>query len=276
MQCVEALQQIYGYMTFNDDKYGVLSNFHRAWFFQRVEGGTLCYAEPIDLNNSATSPSILKAFVGIVLLAESNPFHASPTGPTALDDRRKAVKKAGDYLAPDEGGAYKCLDLDPRLCDFRRSTVRHTVRGFLVETNLLHARPTRNFGVMCNAVDMFQDQTAIAALEDESRVYLALRHLQGRCIPKVYGYFNVWGILRLFALENVGKAISDKPISSSLRRKMKAAIKHLHNAGYIHGDIERRNFYIKEGQVFIIDLEYCQKTQDQTRMRDEMASVDAL
>jgi hypothetical protein len=115
-QCVEALQQIYGYMTFNDNKYGVLTNFHRAWFLRRVEGGdTLHYAGPIDLNNSATSPSVLKAFVGIVLLAESNSFHDSPTvGPippgrlfastavTALDDRRKAVKKAGNYLAPTE------------------------------------------------------------------------------------------------------------------------------------------------------------------------------
>jgi hypothetical protein len=73
-QCVEALQQIYGYMTFNDNKYGVLSNFRRAWFFRRVEGGgTLQYAGPIDLDNSATSPSILKAFVGVVLLAERDP-----------------------------------------------------------------------------------------------------------------------------------------------------------------------------------------------------------
>jgi len=79
-QCVEALQQIYGYMTFNDNKYGVLSNFCHAWFFQQVEGGsTLHYAGPIELNNSATSPSVLKAFIGIVLLAESNPFHASQT-----------------------------------------------------------------------------------------------------------------------------------------------------------------------------------------------------
>jgi hypothetical protein len=288
-QCVEALHQIYGYMTFNDDKYGVLTNLHRTWFFQRVEGGTLHYAGPIGLNNSATSPSILKAFVDIVLLAGSNPFLDSPTvdlipparlfastGTTALVERRKAVQNAGKYLAPTEGGAYQCLDLDPRLCDFQRSTARHTVRGFDVETNLLQARPTENLSVMCKVVDMFQNQTAIAALEAESRVYLALRHLQGRYIPKVYGYFNVWGILRLLALENVGEALSDDSISPSLRRKMRAALQHIHDAGYIHGDIERRNFCVKNGVVFIVDLEYCQRTQDQKRMEAEMAAVDAL
>jgi hypothetical protein len=155
-------------MTFNDNKYGVLTNLHRAWFLRQVEGGnTLHYAGPIDLNNSATSPSVLKAFVGIVLLAESNSSHDSPTvgpippgrlfastGVTALDDRRKAVKMAGNYLAPTEGGAYKCLDLDPRLCNFQLSTTWHTARGFVVETNLLHAKPTQDFGVMCKAVDV--------------------------------------------------------------------------------------------------------------------------
>jgi hypothetical protein len=278
-------------MTFNDNKYGVLSNFRRAWFFRRrVEGGgTLQYAGPVDLNDNATSPSILKAFVGIVLLAESNLFYASPTvdpgppgrlfastGVTALADRRKAVKKAGNYLAPTADGAYKCLDLDPRLCDFQRSTARHTARGFVVETNLLHVKPTQDFSVMCKAVDIFQNPAEIAALDAESHVYLALRHLQGRCIPKVYGYFNVWGILRLLALDNVGQALSDKPISPSLRRKMRAAIAHLHHEGFIHGDIERRNFCIQDGRVFIIDLESCQRTQDQTRMEDEMTAVDAL
>jgi tRNA A-37 threonylcarbamoyl transferase component Bud32 len=129
---------------------------------------------------------------------------------------------------------------------------------------------------MCKAVDMFRNQTAIAALESESSVYLALQHLQGRCIPKVYGYFNVWGILRLLALENVGEAIQDGPISSSLRSKMKAAIQHIHDAGYIHGDIERRNFCVKGELVFVTDLEYCQQTDDEVRMRKEISAVDAL
>jgi hypothetical protein len=290
-QGVEALEQIYGYMTFNDNKYGVLTNFHRSWFLQRVEGGgTLHYAGPIHLNKPGTSPSILKAFVGIVLLAERTSFHASPTvhpapparlfastGTTALADRRKAVNKAANYSAPARRGAYKCLDLDPRLCDFKRSTARHTERGFVVETNLLNVNPTNDLRVICKAVDVFQNQATIAALETESRVYLALQHLQGNCIPKVYGYFNIWGILCLLALQNVGESLENKAISSSVRRKMKAALKDIHDSGYIHGDIERRNFCVtKKGAVFMVDLEHCEKTLDKTRMKAEMNAVDAL
>jgi len=36
-QSMEALQQLYGYMRFNDNKYGALINWDRAWFCQRVE-----------------------------------------------------------------------------------------------------------------------------------------------------------------------------------------------------------------------------------------------
>lgn len=289
-QCVEALQQIYGYMTFNNNKYGILTNLTRAWFFQRVENGrTLSYAGPVSLHNSDGSLSMLQAYVGIVLLAEKQPFHASPvldpgppgrlfssTAPTALANRRNPVKSAGDYKVSVKDGAYECLDLDFHLCDFRHSTARHTVRGFTIETKLPHSHPSDDFIVMCKAVDVFQNHAAVAALETESRMYLVLHNLQGRFIPKVHGYFNVWGILRFLALEHVGEPIGDGPLSSSRRRMMKASLSQIHRAGYIHGDIARRNFCVKGRKAFVVDLESCIETQDRGLMDAEMDAIDAL
>jgi len=94
------------------------------------------------------------------------------------------------------------------------------VREFVVETNLLHAKLTWDFSIMCKAVNMFQNPAMVAALDAKSSVYLALWLLQGCCILKVYGYFNIWGILHLLALENIGQTISDGPISSSLHQKI--------------------------------------------------------
>ena len=51
----EALEQLYGYMTFNNNKYEVLSNWIRTWFLRRVESGTLEYAGPIELDASEFS-----------------------------------------------------------------------------------------------------------------------------------------------------------------------------------------------------------------------------
>jgi tRNA A-37 threonylcarbamoyl transferase component Bud32 len=71
----------------------------------------------------------------------------------------------------------------------------------------------------------------------------------------MYGYYKVWGILHMLALEPVGDAISeDRVISKTLRRKMKAALGHIHSAGYIHRDIAWRNFCERGDNIFIVDL----------------------
>jgi hypothetical protein len=42
-QGIDALEQLYGYMTSNNTKYGVLTNWMRAWFFRRMEEGDRKY-----------------------------------------------------------------------------------------------------------------------------------------------------------------------------------------------------------------------------------------
>src|SRR5258705_912480 len=78
-QSVEAIEQIYGYMTFNNLRYGILTNWTNTWALQRVEMNgrkTLQCAGPFSV---ASQPSILKVFVGMVLLAENDWFYTSPT-----------------------------------------------------------------------------------------------------------------------------------------------------------------------------------------------------
>lgn len=75
-------------------------------------------------------------------------------------------------------------------------------------------------------------------------------------IPRVCGYYDVWGLLRLLALEDVGTAISeDGPINDQTRMKIESALTHIHLAGYIHGDIARRNFCKRADIVFLVELE---------------------
>ena len=97
-------------------------------------------------------------------------------------------------------------------------------------------------------------------------------------IPTLYGFYEVWGILRLLALEPVGNAIpEDEQINRTLRMKMKVALQCVHNAGYVHGDIARRNFCRRaNGVVFLVDLERCQRAENQSELDDEMNEVDRL
>jgi hypothetical protein len=76
-QLIHTVLQLYGYMTFNNNKYGILNNMQYAWFFQCIEtadrkGRTLQYYGPIDFDvDSVHTPSMLKAYVGTILLAET-------------------------------------------------------------------------------------------------------------------------------------------------------------------------------------------------------------
>ncbi|KAF9514178.1 hypothetical protein BS47DRAFT_1485282 [Hydnum rufescens UP504] len=291
-QSLDALEQVYGYMTFNDNKFGILSNWHHAWFLRRVETShckTLEYFH-VELGGLNPPVSMLKAWVGLVLLADGDWFYSSPTpmrfpparyfanNAEGWKDRKKAIRTAGDYHAPLVDGTYECLELDFQLCHFDTSTSRDGP-GCVMNVRLPQPNPGgRDLHAVCKIVDVLHDPDAGDLLRDEADAYAALQPLQGSVIPTFYGFYEVWGILRLLALEPVGEAIpEDEEIDETLWNEMRDALQRIHDAGYIHGDIARRNFCrTEEGTVFLVDLERCRLAQDPSEQDDEMDEVDSL
>jgi tRNA A-37 threonylcarbamoyl transferase component Bud32 len=133
-----------------------------------------------------------------------------------------------------------------------------------------------NLDVFCKIVDLFQRRDSINALNREVRNYATLQDLQSIVIPRVRGYYDIWGLLRLLALEDVGTTIpEDGPINTQTRTKMKSALSRIHSAGYVHGDIARRNFCKKANVVFLVDLETLAPGSP-VEMEAELAENDAL
>jgi len=134
---LRALEQTYGYMTFNNNKFGILTNWKRALFLRRAETQdrkTLEYYL-VELDGPL---SMLKAWVGMVLLARDNWFYASPTpspdrhfraSKAARKERRAAVANAKGYHMQPVNGTYKCLPIDFCLCHFDISTARRGSSG---------------------------------------------------------------------------------------------------------------------------------------------------
>lgn len=291
-QSLDALHQIYGYLTFNDNKFGILTNWKRALFLCRaetVDRKTLQYYL-LELDGSSPSISMLKAWVGMVLLAERNWFYASPSisapppsrhfGSTtaAKKDQKKAAKVAAQYCSPPVNGKYQCLPLDFRLCHFDLSSVRRSANGCVVKSRLLKTSVTHELPVICKVVDASRYPYEVDRLEQEACAYASLKDLQGQVIPKLYGVYLVWGILRMLALEPVGDAIpDDEQINEPLRMQMKSALQCIHDTGFIHGDIARRNFCrTADGKVFLVDLEKCCRFKNQTDADNEMRKVDQM
>ncbi|KAF8345189.1 hypothetical protein F5887DRAFT_1061817 [Amanita rubescens] len=285
---LHALEQIYGYMTFNNNRFGILTNWKRALFLQRAEvaGRHTLDFYTIELDGNQDIVSMLKAWVGMVLLAEADWFYASPslcsappnqtfgTSNTARESQRPAIDNAQGHRMQPVNGDYECRTLDFRLCHFDLSTARHGQNGCVVETRLVLNFHTRQ--VICKVVDAARYPGAVELLNAEVRAYAALTNLQGKVIPTLYGFYMVWGILRLIALQPVGQAIAEnEPITRQLRKKMKEALRCIHNAGYVHGDVARRNFCrTKSGRIFLVDLERCRRTENRAEFLAEMNIVD--
>jgi hypothetical protein len=235
---------------------------------------------------------MLKAWVDMVLLAVNDWFYASPTlsssppalyfgsTKTALKERKAAVAKVRRYEPVPVNGEYRCLPLDIRLCSFDRSTSRGATggRGCVVPAQFLRLPSQSELSVVCKVVDVTRYPEAGVLLYNEARAYAALESLQGQVIPKFHGFYNMWGILKLIALEPVGDAIpEDENIDQTLRMKMRATLRRIHGAGFVHGDITRRNFCRTEsGKVFLVDLERCRRVKSQSELDDEMGQVDEL
>ncbi|KAF8334413.1 hypothetical protein F5887DRAFT_1256654 [Amanita rubescens] len=284
---LHALEQIYGYMTFNHNKYGILTNWQCALFLQRIDHKTLGYYT-IKLDRPDQPMSMLKAWVGMVLLAEDDWFYASPTpsgqnfgtSTAAWKERKRAVRDAQGYHMQPVDGDYQCVPLDFRLCHFDLSSIRHGENGcHVVKARLLASSVgKRDLHVVCKVVDVLRYPDEANLLDDEARAYAALQNLQGEAIPTLYGYYEVWGILRFLALEPVGNAIpEDEEIDPVLREKMMVALNCIHDGGHVHGDVARRNFCRTEnGDIFLVDLERCRPSGNQSQMDDEMIVIEGL
>src|ERR1700722_8573783 len=100
---------------------------------------------------------------------------------------------------------------------------------------------------------------------------------KGQVILTLYGFYEAWGILQLLALEPVGDAIpEDQQSNQTLCAKMKVSNTFI-MAGFVHGDIARRNFCRTEaGDVFLVDSEKCRPPEDPYELGDEMNEVDRL
>lgn len=295
-QSLHALQQTYGYMTFNNNKFGILTNWQCVLFLRRAETPdrkTLEYYT-MELDGQGQPFSMLKAWVGMVLLAEDNWFYASPTtspsppGRTfrtsfaAQRTQTNAINIAQEYHEqPVDDRYYPRLPLDFRLCSFDLSSARRGSMGcvvnakFLTSTSLLVLQP--EIRIVCKVVDASRYPETVDLLNTEASAYAALRKLQGKVIPKLYGFYEVWGILHLLALEPVGNAIpEDEQINQTLCTKMKAALQRIHRAGFVHGDVARRNFCRRNDRIFLVDLERCRRARDLSELGNELNEVDAL
>lgn len=155
----------------------------------------------------------------------------------------RAIHNAEEYQSRPVNGEYQCLPLDFRLCIFNTSSARGRANACVVNAQFLQS--SGHLSVVCKLVDVLRYPDTQGLIKSEMLAYAALQTLQGQVIPILHGFYEVWGILHVLALQPVGDAISeDESIDVILRKKMKASLRHIHDAGYIFMAISRAVIFV--------------------------------
>lgn len=108
----------------------------------------------------------------------------------------------------------------------------------------------------------------IPFFESETTAY---SWLEGNGIgPKFLGHLAEEGRIFGFLIEDIGDAptatIHDLAICEQ-------SLRQLHDLGIKHGDINKHNFVIKEGQAVLIDFERAEKCSDGAELKSEMLAL---
>lgn len=109
----------------------------------------------------------------------------------------------------------------------------------------------------------------IPYLEAETRAYQWIRDKD--IGPKFLGHVTEGGRVIGFLIEHI------KGASTATVRDLDAcrtALARLHSLGIKHGDVNKHNFLVQEGEVTIIDLETARKCDDE-QLRSEFAGLKA-
>ncbi|KAJ3146976.1 hypothetical protein HDU86_008338 [Geranomyces michiganensis] len=235
------IHQLFGYMTFNHLRYGVLTNYVNMWFFRRVDapqGGRL----EISLSFSFTdAPALLEAWIAIILLAETQWFYASPT--TSPAPPRRAPSAAATPIPTAD--PFKVQSVDSSSVVFikgmDRSRVGVIVRGTYLQRQVI-----------------LKEKWATDELDSEVAVYSDLRALCGAEILHVVAYIEIWKMLRILILEDCGENLRTYRTRGGdiahVINQCTRCLRAINALGYMHNDVKEENFVIQNGVVRLIDF----------------------
>jgi hypothetical protein len=251
---VNALQQMYGYMSFNNMRYGILTTYKQTLFLRRQGSSSLAISEPISLNTA------LKYWLFVLYKAREEGFYSSPTAnPFGHAELEPIVPSKSPIYSDKKDWKYNLTHITSsqiRLAEINEGDVSRGCYGVVISGDI-SGKPSLKFKM----VDSFNNSNAMEICEKEVAIYKKLESLQGEFIPQFYGFYNLHGFL-IMALEDCGA-----PLPRSDYERFKAQIdliiRKMESLNVQHNDLEFRqlngrdvhpNILVKEGKIKIIDF----------------------
>ena len=287
--------QMFGYLSANNLRYGVISTYDNTWFLHRPpdKPGELQITSHFQYDSQ--QPTLFQCLCHLLSLADKEYVCGSPPPPPLYNEEEDSPENDEDdeqYMR--NGGRTRTRarltikDLNKRekglgLVMFDWSAFdTHKVLGAGRTGTVFEATL---FGeiVALKICDLWQHPDYLEELLNELEVYYALRDLQGICIPTLVDAGYTAGGLFAIATSIAGTPLTDKDVESlskQERRVIRRALSLIHLHGYVHGDIREDNILIeRSGQQFsacFIDFGYSKKGSKRERGAEKRALVRIL
>jgi serine/threonine protein kinase len=235
-----AIAQLWGYLSVNNLKYGVLTTFNDTFFFKREfnEDQGVSRLE-ISRSISIGDPSvpIVGAFCYFSSLLLESHLYASPYS-TPILPRKSPVKV----------DKYEVAQVD--ISQFRFGVATDFQKG----TNVILGDYAPGKTALFKLLDSTK-KGALVMFFTELEAYKRLDTLQGKNIPNLHHSYLMSGFLFSFVLQDCGQQISQSQFREFYEEIVKA-LKAIHQQGVLHGDIALRNILIDPAstKVTLIDF----------------------
>ncbi|KAK6497886.1 hypothetical protein TWF481_012285 [Arthrobotrys musiformis] len=245
---VQAISQLYGYMTFNNLIHGGLCNYEVLYLLRRIGDTGLQVSRPF-LYSERGIRSPIAALTYICHCSVTEAVERGPPGihTFVLDDLEVEGTWDKDIKVP-------WTDINLRISNAVSKNIASVMSGEVVP------REGTRFRYRKRAFFKIYDITRpsnLKAADAEIKAYTDLKALQGEYVPTLYVAGTTLGSLKFLVLEDCGQTASDENIDRDFWSQARKAIEALHACGRTHGDLKLENFAVSNGVARLIDLGAC-------------------
>ncbi|ORY40670.1 hypothetical protein BCR33DRAFT_356201 [Rhizoclosmatium globosum] len=236
---VQALNQMYVYMSLNSCRYAALTTQHELHCFKRCGASNVQISSPIPLAGIMHLDHHLSYFECWLFML----YNARQRGITASHSDSASSNSFAEYNlqslepihAPFQSLYYHLREINANQIRFTETHAFAKGAVGTVITGDFHNQP----GLKFKLYDVYHDPLYVDISMKEVAMYKTLESLQGTIIPMFYGYFNYHGIL-VIAMEDCGVPITVEEYPF-FELRVGTCVTALHALGVHHQDLEARD-----------------------------------
>ncbi|KAJ3317169.1 hypothetical protein HDV06_001958 [Boothiomyces sp. JEL0866] len=268
MEVLKVINQVYGYLAFNNLPYGCVTCYDVTYFLFRPQEGRLLISDPIY--NYSSSPTLLQSIYYFVQLVESHDtgvqtLEASPIDsemPDRTEFSDESEYESQEQMETDEHETQETSDTGSNYSTHKKIKRKRYVldidalrNGFVVGSGATgQAIRLKDSNIVVKQCDTYNNPDGFQMLKNEIKIYQSVSKYNLKCIPRYYGECQYFG-QHFIAMDYIPGKHCDWTGNDDLTRKLDNAVEELKAVGVTHQDLRPENVILTDdGDIKLIDF----------------------